>query len=118
MIATSNLNFLLQRKGRLAVLSVVTGSTYNPATSAHSETTVPYPVKAYFAEYNLGEASSEVSSGKRWVLIGTTDTSGVTFPKPNAKDSIAGAEDSVIISKVQVIYNGETPVCYLCTVLE
>lgn len=119
MPVTSNLRFLLQRRGRTATLERVTGSTYDPETGSNTETTLGHTIKAYFAEYNLGEeANSEVATGKRWVAVSTVDTSGDLIPKPDTEDRIVDVEDTVVVSKVQTIYNGETPVVYLCTVQE
>lgn len=118
-MVVGNLNFLIKRRGRSAELITNYKSEYNPETGKNEEITDSYPVKAYFAEYNLGEESnSEVATGKRWVAIGTLDTFGNTLPTPNTKDKIVGAEDTVVVVKVQTIYNGETAVCYLCTVGE
>jgi hypothetical protein len=50
--------------------------------------------------------------------MGTVDTSGDPIPKPSTNDKIVNAEDTAVVSKVQTIYNGETPVVYLCTVSE
>lgn len=115
----SSWQFLVNRRGRTATLISGTTSVYNPATGKNEVTGTPYEIKAYFAEYNLGEQSSnEVSVGTRWVGMGTVDTSGNPIPKPTTDDKITNDEDTVVVSKVQTIYNGETPVVYLCTVSE
>lgn len=118
-MAVSNLNFLIKRRGRTATLRRTTGSTYDPSTGTNTETTLDYTIKAYFAEYNLGEESnSEVATGTRLVAMSTVDSVGNPIPKPDTEDRIVGAEDTVVVVKVQTIYNGETAVCYLCTVGE
>ncbi len=119
MSTTSNLNFLIKRKGRTATLRKTTVSSYDPSTGSNSETTLDYTIKAYFAEYNLAEKSnSEVATGTRWVAMSTVDGVGSPIPKPDAEDKIVDAEDTVVVMGVQTIYNGEVAVCYLCTVSE
>lgn len=119
MAVGSNIKLLINRRGRSATLRVSTGSTYDPATGTNTDTTTDYSIKAYFAEYMLGETdTNEVSVGTRWVAFAPVDTNGDPLPTPDTEDEIVNAEDVVVVSKVQTIYNGETPVVYLCTVKE
>ena len=118
MISTRNINFPLKRRGRLSTLEVSTGTTYNPATGVNESTSDEYEVKAYFAQYNLGEENSSVALGSRVVAISTTDINGAPIPIPDTEDKITGVEDTVVITGVQTIYSGETPVCYVCQVSE
>lgn len=114
----SNFKFLLQRRGRLVSLDKEISGSYNTDTGKYTSEKYSYDVKAYFAEYNIGEDNSEVSTGTRWVALSAVDACGYFIPKPDTKDVITYAEDQVTISKVQTIYNGETVICYLCTVME
>lgn len=119
MAVGSNIRFLIQRRGRAATLRVASGSSYNPATGQNVSSYTNYEIKAYFAQYMLGEAqTSEVSVGTRWVSFAPFDTSGNPLPRPDTEDQIVNAEDTVVISEVQTIYDGETPVVYLCMVSE
>lgn len=116
----ANWRFLVNRRGQPATLRTVSGEpTYNPATGTLTETTLDYTVKAYFGQYMLGEGSNnEVSVGTRMVALSPVDTSGEALPTPNTNDKIMGVQDTVVVSEVQTIFNGTTPVVYICMVKE
>lgn len=119
MNTKANLQFLLNRRGREVTLNQQGATTYNPATGTTSGSSTPLTVKAYFAQYSLSEgASGSVTKGGRSVLLSGVDTSGASYTKPDANDTITGAGHEVTVSGVQEIYNGETLICYICEVDE
>ncbi len=121
MNTTENVRFLLQRKGQTATLSQDNLSAYDPTTGTYSSSSPAdtYSIKAYFANYQLGDIdNTSVLNGDRRVIMASVDTSGASYPTPTAGDKISGLGDAVKVINVQEIYNGTTLVCYICQVRE
>ena len=117
---SSNLQALINRRGRAATLRYKSSGTYNPATgSLDSVTNTDVAIKAYFADYNLSEINNDsILMGDRQVVIPARDTSGNPITEPDNEDQILSVGDTVVIKSVQKIYNSSTLVCYLCQVRE
>jgi hypothetical protein len=117
---SSNVQSLVNRRGQTATLRKKSSGTYDPTTgSLGSVTNTDYTIKAYFAEYSLSEINNDsILMGDRKVLIAPKDTSGNLVPEPDHEDQILGVGDTVVIKRVQSIYNSDTLVCYICQVRE
>lgn len=110
MTLTTNLNFLVKRRGQPATLVKSSSGTYDPSTGQYTDTETPYPIVAYFGESMLAEGSGrDIGLGTRWVVI-----SGETSQEPLVGDKISGVDDTIVIEEVQKIYNKSVVVCYLC----
>lgn len=120
MNLSSNVQTLVNRRGQTATLRKKSSGTYDPTTgSLGSVTDTDYTIKAYFADYDVTEINNDsILLGDRKVLIAAKDTSGNTVPEPDNNDQILGVGDTVVIKRVQSIYNGSTLVCYICQARE
>lgn len=120
MSLSYNMRTLINRRGQQASLQKRPDTVYNTTTGTNTNVfTFPYTIMAYFAEFDFGEEiNSNVGLGGRQVLIGPLDTSGVAIPEPENGDKISGVGDTVVVQRVQSLYNSGTLVCYICRVSE
>lgn len=119
-LLSSNVMYLLEKHGRQATLVKNTYGSYDPSTGTTSvSSSSSYTINAYFADYSLGEVDGDkVQLGDRKVYIGRSDINGSTLPLPDVEDTITGVGDTLVIKRVQQIYNADNLVCYICQVRE
>ena len=117
---SSNMQFLINQHGRQATLVKNTYGSYDTTTGAVSiSSSTSYTVKAYFADYSLGEIDgSNVELGDRKVYLPKLDIYGTEIPLPDIEDRITGVGDGLVIKRVQQIYNSGELICYVCQVRE
>jgi len=117
---SGNLQMLVNRRGQPATLRYKSSGTYVPASGVlDGSADTDVSIKAYFADFNLSELTSDsILMGDRVAVIPARDTSGSLISEPDNEDQILTVGDTVVIKKVQKIYNASTLVCYLCQVRE
>lgn len=113
----NNWKFLLKRRGRKAVLRINKPGYYDPNQASLSNLDDEYEVKAYFSASNLMEGLS-TTSGTRLVAMSSEDTDKRVTPQPKTSDKLVVDGKELAIKEIQTIFNGETPVVYLCMVAE
>lgn len=117
MFRSFDLLKLVQDHGQPATLrQLSTAGSYNPATGTISgSATTDYSVEAYFYNYENGlNQQVDVRRGVRKCLISAIGLAVV----PDDGDKLVGVNDTVEIVSVMSIFNGPSPVCYICDVRE
>ena len=109
-----NLLKLVERYGSELTLVKSTVGLYDPATGSASTTTENFIFTGYVYNSDEGIQLNDVRRGSRRVVIPYLGLG----TEPDDGDQITGIGDTVNITRVQKVYNGATPVCYLCEVQE
>lgn len=109
-----NLLKLVDRYGsELTLVKTATGD-YDPANGSTTNNTENFIFTGYVYNSDEGIQLNDVRRGSRRVVIPYLGLG----TEPDDGDQITGVGDTVNITRVQKVYNGATPVCYLCEVQE
>lgn len=109
-----NLLKLVERYGSELTLVKSTVGLYDPATGSASTSTENFIFTGYVYNSDEGIQLNDVRRGSRRVVIPYLGLG----TEPDDGDQITGIGDTVNITRVQKVYNGALPVCYLCEVQE
>ncbi len=109
-----NLLKLVERYGSELTLVKSTVGLYDPATGSASTSTENFIFTGYVYNSDEGIQLNDVRRGSRRVVIPYLGLG----TEPDDGDQITGVGDTVNITRVQKVYNGALPVCYLCEVAE
>ncbi len=109
-----NLLKLVDRYGSELTLVKTTTGTYDPATGSSANTTENFIFTGYVYNSDEGILLNDIRRGTRRVVIPYLGLG----TEPEDGDQITGIGDTVNITRVSKVYNGGTPVCYLCEVSE
>ena len=109
-----NLLKLVERYGSGLTLVKTNAGKYDPDTGSVTNTTENFIFTGYFYNSEEGILLNDVRRGSRRVVIPYLGLG----TEPDDGDQITGIGDTVNITRVQKVYNGSTPVCYLCEVQE
>jgi len=109
-----NLLKLVERYGSELTLVKSTVGLYDPATGSASTTTKNFIFTGYVYNSDEGILTDDIRRGSRRVVIPYLGLG----TEPDDGDQITGIGDTVNITRVQKVYNGAIPVCYLCEVAE
>ena len=109
-----NLLKLVERYGSELTLVKSTVGLYDPATGSALTTTQDFIFTGYVYNSDEGIQLNDVRRGSRRVVIPYLGLG----TEPDDGDQITGIGDTVNITRVQKVYNGALPVCYLCEVAE
>ncbi len=109
-----NLLKLVERYGSELTLVKSTAGAYDPLTGSSSSTTRNFIFTGYVYNSDEGILLDDIRRGYRRVVIPYLNLG----TEPDDGDQITGIGDTVNITRVSKVYNGGTPVCYLCEVAE
>jgi hypothetical protein len=109
-----NLLKLVERYGSELTLVKSTAGAYDPATGSATSTTENFIFTGYFYNSEEGILVNDIRRGSSNVVIPYLGLG----TEPDDGDQITGIGDTVSINRVRKMYNGGTPVCYICEVSE
>lgn len=109
-----NLLKLVDRYGSELTLVKTTTGRYDPATGSSDNTTENFIFTGYVYNSDEGILLDDIRRGTRRVVIPYLGLG----TEPEDGDQVTGIGDTVNITRVSKVYNGGTPVCYLCEVSE
>ena len=109
-----NLLKLVERYGSELTLVKINAGAYNPATGSATPTTEDFIFTGYFYNSEAGILLDDIRRGSSNVVIPYLGLG----TEPDDGDQITGIGDTVSINRVRKMYNGGTPVCYICEVSE
>jgi len=109
-----NLLKLVERYGSGLTLVKTNAGKYDPDTGSSANTTENFIFTGYVYNSDEGILLDDIRRGSRRVVIPYLGLG----TEPEDGDQITGIGDTVNIARVSKVYNGGTPVCYLCEVSE
>lgn len=91
-------------------------SSYDPLTQEYTEATpIITTAKMYYSNFLL-ESIEDISviTGKKKIAVSPFDVSSNFFLPPKIGSTITGIGKPCVILETQVIYEGSTPIYYIC----